>query len=95
MRKWKLAKEHKFIKDSSGGPEHFKYTIFPKGAVITEIPNGDLSYHQRKSLQSEKERGRIFICAYDPENLMLRYWRVRDLERVIPERKQFAPKRNK
>ena len=90
MRKYRLKKDHRFIKDSSRNPD-FEYTIFEKGEVITEIPYAELAYGEKKAIRDEKARGKIFIWAYDPKNIKRRFWRTEHLERIKAQVKQFAP----
>ena len=81
MYKWKLAKDHKYVNG----------TTFPKGSVIEQIPHDQLTYHQKKTIREEKQRGTLLICAYDPEKIMIRYWRVIHLERIPYQKHRFAP----
>ena len=91
MKRYKLTKQHKFIKDSSRNPD-FTYTIFEIGEEITEKPYNELGYGEKKAIRDEKKRGKHFIWAYDPKNIKLRFWRLEHLEPVKPTFPSFAPK---
>ena len=70
MKRYKLTKQHKFIKDSSRNPD-FTYTIFEIGEEITEKPYNELGYGEKKAIRDEKKRGKHFIWAYDPKNIKI------------------------